>query len=192
MLNKKLEFHRIFMQKVDDEVPTIPSLPEHYFFRLYEPGDALYWAEIECSVGEFASEKEALSYFNKEFQDEEKVKKRMLFLCEPGGTPIGTYTAWDISLENEVFPLVHWVAIHPTYQGKGLGKAIVAEGLRLSIALNEEKKPILLKTQTWSAHAVALYRNVGFTFMFEPKTFGKYENTTVDALAYLESQGIRF
>ena len=56
---------------------------------------------------------------------------------------------------------MHWVAVQPDQQGKGLGKAAVLKTLEIMKAL-DPGKPILLHTQTWSHKAIRIYLRAGF------------------------------
>jgi ribosomal protein S18 acetylase RimI-like enzyme len=54
---------------------------------------------------------------------------------------------------------LHWVAIVPAHQGKGLAKPMVAAVLK---RLAQDYDEAFLTTQTSSWRAVAMYRHFGF------------------------------
>ena len=74
--------------------------------------------------------------------------------------PVGTASAWykndHRGLDNG---LIHWVAVRPNYQGKGLGKAVLACALE-KLSLWHERA--MLGTQSKRLPAIALYLDIGF------------------------------
>ncbi len=138
-----------------------PALPEGYRYKLFQPGDEHAWAEVETSVGEFIREEDALAYFGREFAPYPALlPKRMAFILGPDGEPLATATAWEKTDENLGRVLMlHWVAVKPSQQGKGLGRAITAKALSLYSNTDQD---IWLHTQTWSHVAVDLYLSLGF------------------------------
>jgi len=179
MLDKSVPYIEIIMHReAGVEIPTYP-LPEGYSFKIYEPGDEKEWARIETSVGEFDNEMDALLYFQKEFLPFTKeLPRRMIFIVSPDGELIGTASAWwDYAFERRC-PLVHWVAVKPGHQGKGLGKAITAEVVRLMTVVDGEGV-FYLKTQTYSHKAIGIYEWAGFTITGEKGLFG-YSNDRFD------------
>ncbi|WP_217490335.1 GNAT family N-acetyltransferase [Paenibacillus cellulosilyticus] len=48
---------------------------------------------------------------------------------------IATFTAWWNYTGIRRCPFVHWVAVKPHFQGQGIGKAIIAAGVRHMIDL---------------------------------------------------------
>ena len=86
----------------------------------------------------------------------------MLFITTETGEKVGTATAWWKETEAGVrYPLVHWVAIKPEYQGKGLSKPLTTKVLQVLQNL-ETHDSIALHTQTWSHVAIRMYEKFGF------------------------------
>lgn len=163
MLDKSIPYAEIWMfRSIELPIPKY-SLPESYSLSFYQEGDQFAWAEIETAVGEFDETEDALEYFNRTFTPyPEELKKRMLFISTDSGQKIGTATAWWKETTNGTrYPLVHWVAIKPEYQGKGLSKPLTSRVLKLLQSL-ENNSPIILHTQTWSHVAIRLYKKLGF------------------------------
>ena len=140
-----------------------PILPEGFYFKSYQEDDEVEWAAIETAVSEFENERLALDYFKEKFAPYSKdLRTRLLFVLDSSGEKVGTCSAWWKELPNGVrYPLVHWVAVKPGYQGKGLAKAMVNRTLKLLQEL-EQNSPIYLHTQTWSYAAIHLYKKLGF------------------------------
>jgi len=187
MLDKSIPYLNIVMQrKAETPIPKV-VLPQGYSFVPFSSGDEVEWAEIETSVGEFDSVAEALDYFCVNYLSfPGEVERRTIFIQTAEGKKIGTVTSWwnytsirrDLALE--------WVAVKPEYQGLGLGKAVVFEGLRRMVEI-EGDRAIFLHTQTWSYQAVPIYLQAGFEFM-KTGTFSNYENDYEDAIPYLEEK----
>ncbi len=141
-------------------VPSYP-LPKGYRCRFFKPGETLTWAQIECAAGEFASVAAAASHFEREFGPfAEELTHRCLFLEEPGGRAVGTATAWyNPTFLGEAYGRLHWVAIHPDFQGRHLGKPLVSAALAV---LAERHPRAYLTSQTSSVRAIGIYLDLGF------------------------------
>lgn len=86
MLDKHVPYAEIWMTRpLSDSLPT-QSLATGYHFEYYRLGDETEWARIEQSVGEFATETEALAYFQRAFLPyQEELQQRMLFVVTDTG-----------------------------------------------------------------------------------------------------------
>lgn len=167
MLDKTLPYAEIWMTRpLQQNVPITP-LAEGFEFRFYQKEDESAWAEIETSVGEFQTTDEALEYFQQNFAPyPEELERRMFFVETKKGEKVATCTAWRKKSREQVYPVFHWLAVKPDYQGKGLAKALTARVLQEFPTLHTDG-PIHLHTQTWSHQAIALYKKMGFTFIAE-------------------------
>lgn len=161
MLDFSVPYQDIVMIHAGGPTPP-PALPEGYAFRMYEAGDERHWARIETSVREFDQEAQALRYFEKTYLPHAQVlPQRLVFVVDPAGRPVGNSSAWFETIDGQACAKVHWVAVQPDQQGRGLGKAVVLKTLELMGTL-DPGKPILLHTQTWSHMAVRIYLRAGF------------------------------
>lgn len=167
MLDKTLPYAEIWMTRpLQQNVPITP-LAEGFEFRFYQKEDESAWAEIETSVGEFQTTDEALEYFQQNFASyPEELERRMFFVETKKGEKVATCTVWRKKSREQVYPVFHWLAVKPDYQGKGLAKALTARVLQEFPTLHTDG-PIYLHTQTWSHQAIALYKKMGFTFIAE-------------------------
>jgi GNAT superfamily N-acetyltransferase len=193
MLDKSLRYIQILMCRPPQPPPPPPVLPEGYALRLWTLEDAAHWADIEASVGEFPDAETAAAYYNQEFAPHPmELMERQLFVVSPEGTYVGTSSAWWAHTpEGLYWPSVHWVAVKPEFQGMGLGKALVAETLRI-LSETDGPVPYYLTTQTYSHKAIRLYRSFGFLFDADslwPRV-NETGNTTAEAVAYLEGLGL--
>ena len=107
----------------------------------------------------------------------ESALKHQFFLVEDAsGTAVGTATAWrskhhreysamlssrvDDSVELSSDGLVHWVAIRPEWQGKGLSKVLLAAVMRCFPGMG--CSTCTLGTSSGRAQAIPLYLRFGF------------------------------
>ena len=147
---------------VREQMDGIPSVacPAAYLLRTFRNGDERAWARIEAAVGEFPSPSRALEHFEEEFGPvRDQLADRCLVLEDGRGNPIGTATAWYGNLDGEPRGRVHWVAIVPEHQGKGLAKPLLRAVME---RLARDHPQAYLTTQTTSYRAVNLYLQFGF------------------------------
>jgi len=144
------------------DIPQVP-LPSGYTTRLYEPGDEHLWVAINDAADRYAAI--TLETFEKNyFGDLEGLRRRMFFLCEPGGRAVGTVSAWydnrPLSFSSEVgWGRIHWVAIVPEYQGRGLSKPMMTVAMNRLAELHERA---YLDTATARLVAIKVYLDFGF------------------------------
>lgn len=166
MLDKSIPYRSFIMAISPDAVKRVHpvALPEGFSFRLFKEGDEKNWARIETSVLEFETEKKAEEYFAETYLPyPDDLKKRCVFVVSPDNAPVATTTAWcDFPGQPDTGDAVlSWVSADPAFQGKKLGKAVVAKALSLFPDLHPGKE-VFLHTQTWSHRAVWLYHSLGF------------------------------
>ncbi len=89
------------------------------------------------------------------------MRERCLFLEGGDGGVVGTTTAWrNHDFQGGDWGRIHWVAVVPAHQGRGLGRLLVTEALML---MRGRHARAYLTTQTSSWVAVHLYLTLGFT-----------------------------
>ena len=159
------------MQLTMPTAPLLIELPPPY--RLVghgsRPGadDAESWAVIIHAAGERLSIEAARAQYDKEFRGRElTLSERMLFLLDADGQPVGTATAWFQPAEEEGSDVgsvgrVHWVALVPRVQGRGLAKPLLGAVLHRLVEVHRHPS-VRLKTHTQAARAVAMYLQAGF------------------------------
>lgn len=185
MLDKSIPYYNLVMRrKTGEHLPQV-ALAEGYSFVPFTLGDEMDWAEIEASVGEFDSVSEALEYFQEEYLAYPKeVARRTIFVQSSDFKKVGTATCWWNYTDERRDPTMEWIAVMPEYQDKGLGKAIVFEGMRRMLMI-EGDRDVFLHTQTWSYRAIGIYLQAGFEFI-RTGSFGGHQNEYEEALPYLE------
>ncbi len=142
-----------------DGIPFYP-LPENYSIRAYAPGDENAWVELQKRADKF--NKIDLELFHKSFgYDKNILVQRMLFLLNSGKKIIGTASAWfDNDYDGGKYGRIHWLAIHPDYQGKGLSKPLLSATCQKLVELGHDKA--YLTTSSARIPAINLYLKFGF------------------------------
>jgi GNAT superfamily N-acetyltransferase len=135
------------------------ELPAGFTLRFYEPGDAAHWVEIHRKA-DMINRITADSYRREFGEDESLLAQRQLFLLDADGGPIGTATAWLGKDVEQGWGRIHWVAIIPEYQGRGLGKPLMTAVANRLVELGHEKA--YLMTSKARPKAIQLYLQCGF------------------------------
>ncbi len=166
MLDKTLPYYPMIMVREPDADCDYPcySLPEGYAFRTYTDGMAEEWARLQMSVEHFTNIEDARQYFAKEFSTNEKkalMKEQCFFISNHMDELIATATLWYGSHFGRKLWRIHWVAVHPSCQGKGLAKALLTKLLDTYYSKGYTDM-LYLTTQTWSYKAIKLYLAYGF------------------------------
>ena len=186
MLDKRIEWFRVILKR-NPGIPLPPvCLPQGYAFVSYQQGDEQAWAEIETSVGTFDKLEDAVAYFRQTFVPyPDEVKRRTFFIQKEDGEKVANFTAWWGYTDNRRYPFMRWVSVKSSYQGLGLGKAIIAEGVRRMVEI-EGDCVMYIPTMTWSHKAIKLYRWAGFELEMSEPAPGGYENQTVQAFPLIK------
>lgn len=135
------------------------ELPAPFTMRGYQPGDEVHWVDIHNAAD--PAHTYSLEKFAHEFEAERALlPTQQTYLCDGDGLPVGTATAWTYQVNDQPIGLVHWVAIHPDSQGKGLAKPLLA---RICHKLHEMGfAQGFLNTSTSRIPAIGLYLRLGF------------------------------
>lgn len=158
--------------------------PEGFRLRRFQPGDEAAWSALEYEIGDFPSPEEAQAYFLRTYGDHpQELARRCVFAVDSGGRTAGTCTAWrDPGRDGGEIASLHWLAVSPGEQGRGLGKALFQSAL--SIFRGSGEFPVYIHTQPWSWKALLLYVREGFRLQ-RTDTFGGYENQYRQGMAAL-------
>src|SRR5437867_3612627 len=162
-----------------DNVPEF-TLPAGFTLRWYEPGDEAHWLRIHLAADPFneitpelfrkqfgvdagrglqrASADEPGSGVNSVLRD---LRQHQGYLLSPTGEVVGTGTAWfNNNFEGARWGRVHWLAIIPEFQGRGLAKPLMTSICRRLRELGHEH--VYLSTSTARPAAIGLYLKFGF------------------------------
>ena len=162
MLDKTIPHYTLkFVYKPGVKIPDA-VLPEGFSWHFWQPGDQQDWSLIETAVDEFATVADAQRRFNIDFLPyPEELSQRLFFIVSPTGQRIGNCAAWWHHENKLQYPLLHYLAVLPEFQGLRLGRALVLKTLQVFSRLNP-KEEVRLGTQTWSWPAICLYLSCGF------------------------------
>lgn len=133
---------------VRSDLNDIPhyALNGDYFFKFYENGDAQIWVNAQ-SAAEPYHKSLKVDFLAKEFgNDFESLEARQIFIKNiKSGDIVATATAWNGELiEGIPMGRIHWVAVVPSHQGRGLAKALCTKMLYIlrKMALNKHFLPL--------------------------------------------------
>lgn len=187
MLDKSIPYFDIIMKREKNSKIIDYDLPVGYKIVFYQYGDEYEWAKIETLVGEFENEELALMHIRKVyFPHLDELKKRLMFIENIDGEKVATITCWwSLTLNEKKKNAIHWIAVKPSFQGLGLGKAIIFNGVKRMIYL-EGNEDIYLHTQTWSYKAISIYLKAGFKYVKEG-TLGTCKNDYLKAMEVLNN-----
>jgi len=160
-MNKLIEPSRILMVRQSLEGFPVLPVPEGFALRWYEPGFEEHWLSIHL-----AAEKEipiTPELFTRRFgSDPAVLAARQCYLFSPDGIPVGTVTGWlDPEFEGAPHGRVHFLAVAPAWQGKGLAKVLMSSILQRLKKLGPPRA--YLATSSNRLRAIRLYLNFGFT-----------------------------
>jgi RimJ/RimL family protein N-acetyltransferase len=187
MLDKSVPYFDLAMHRRAGTPLPSALLPPGYSLVAFQPGDEAAWATIETAVLEFSSETKARQYFCEQYLGcIEEARRRVFFVRTPEGDKVGTTTVWWTYTGKQRVVELHWVGLKPEYQGKGIGKAMVALAMQECLEI-EGEVDVDLHTQTWSYLAIGIYLQVGFKLMPEG-SYGRHKNSYHAALPVLRSK----
>ena len=160
---------------VRDNGENIPAytLPEGYRFAPFTPTDEEKWIRLQAEVTHVENLQQGKQIFRDEFLQAVEavpcedcpgyadVVKRTVQVKDTQDDLVGVATLWIGDTFGEVWLRVHWVAVHPDHQGKGIAKCMIARMLQLYRELGCDT-PIYLTTQTKTYRAVRVYQQMGF------------------------------
>lgn len=138
------------------DIPTVP-FPEGFGIRALRRDEGPLWTDVQRDAEEIITIADDL--FVRQFGDEpEQIERRCFFVVNPNGAAVGTISAWHGG-EDATLGRIHWVAVRPAYQGRGLGKAALAFALERLARWHERA---FLDTSTTRIPALKMYLDLGF------------------------------
>ena len=104
------------------------TVPPGYALRPFQSRDVPIWAAIQTAADHYNVITDDL--FQATFGSDPSLHHdRILIACDAHGTPVGTAAAWIGEGPRRGAGRLHWVAVLPTHQGRGLGRALVQQVL---------------------------------------------------------------
>ncbi len=143
-----------------------PEPPPGVSLRPYRAGDEAVWTQIWRDAEPFDEIKD--STFHASLGADETVLAKCVWFAvdDATGSNIGTVTAWSEPKSSESHPSlagwgrVHWIAVVPAWQGRGVGKMLLRHCLNALIEQGHHET--FLVTSAGRTGAVAMYEKHGF------------------------------
>ena len=160
----------IWMIRRNLELIPACHLPSGFHFREFRKGDEDLWAQVHTEAGQFDDIQSAIARFASDFGPylDELESRNIFIIHDETGEAAGSATAWrNPDFRGECYGHVHWVSIRPEFQGRRLGKALIARVLQ---RLAESHTKAFLHTQTFRAKAINIYLDFGFEPFFTKPT----------------------
>ncbi|MCB0008032.1 MAG: GNAT family N-acetyltransferase, partial [Anaerolineales bacterium] len=155
------DFASLQMQCVDIYDSPVAGLPAGYSLRYYLPGDEANWQAIHDVADAYNRDRPDL--FRKQFgTNQHLLSWRQIYMLDSAGKAVATVTAWfdERRIHGPYWGQLHWLAIVPEQQGKGLGDTMVTACLQTLRGLGHREA--FLFTDSRRLPAVNLYLKYGF------------------------------
>lgn len=153
----------VSVNMIRDDLENLPlyDLPAGVSLHWYRPGDEQSWVDIHIEADPYNQITREL--WAKEFgTDAEILGQRQAYLVDDAtGRVFGTASAWwDDDYHGLPYGRIHWVAITPSMQGKGLARPLLSAVCRRMKELSHVRA--YLVTSTGRVPAINLYACFGF------------------------------
>jgi len=139
------------------DIPYIP-FPDGFGIRPMRTDEGALWLDIERDAEDWLKMEDD-AFVSEYGHNQHAVQWRSFIATGPKGIGVGIISSWLYTFHGQKYGLIHWVAVRPAYQGKGLGKAMVSFALH---KLAQWHDKALLGTQTARIPAIKLYLDFGF------------------------------
>lgn len=149
-------------------------LPEGFRYCSFSPALLDDWIGLQMAGS--AEEREyLLSYYRRVYEPLAENFPGRWHLLYDGATLAASCTLWEAYPGYET---IHWLKVHPLYEGRGLGRAILTK------TLENHYGEVFLHTQPESFRGIKLYTDFGFVLLTDP-VIGRRENHLTDVLPVL-------
>ena len=141
------------------DVPQV-AFPADFGVRLMRPEEVGVWTEVQRDAERLQVIADDL--FVRQFGDDPPgIAQRCFLVTGPEQSAVGTISAWYGGTGyGPDWGRIHWVAIRPAYQKRGLGRAALTAAMNHLIALGHERA--WLATSTARLPALKMYLDFGF------------------------------
>ncbi len=135
------------------------AFPPGFDIRPMRRDEGPLWADVQRDAEELFPIPDDL--FAREFgYDPPGVEQRCFFVTNHKGAAVGTVSSWYGGRDNgPEWGRIHWVAVRPVYQGRGLGRASLSYALN---RMSEWHEQAWLATSTARLPALKMYLDFGF------------------------------
>lgn len=186
---EEIAYKSIIMRCDKVQENAFREVPHGYVIEHYRSGMESVWAEIQQAAGEFQHETQegTIEYFYRAFgRNENLLKQRMVFLKDVNTSEyVGVCAAWFSQKNGQEIPIIHWLAVIPTYRGRGCARMLITAVMKM-FSREYPGQMIYLHTQPSSYQAIKLYQDFGFC-MAKKDCYGTAENEYEEAMIILET-----
>jgi mycothiol synthase len=152
--------HTSWILRIDlDDESTAPTLPDGLLFNGHRPGidDLQIFDVLETAFSAWEGrEPNVFEDWRARFLDREEVRPELQVLVADGERIVGVSINYDYA--DDVEGWVEQLAVHPTYQGRGIGRALLEESFRRFRAMGRRACGLSTDSRTG---ALGLYEHVG-------------------------------
>ncbi|MDA3961689.1 MAG: GNAT family N-acetyltransferase, partial [Planctomycetota bacterium] len=140
------------------DVVALPLPPGHTLRGMQSAADIAAWTHIQGESDPWNRVTDSL--FREQYGSNDILIAQRCLLLWDRDTPIGTIGAWfNPSYQGADAGRIHWVAIRPAWQGRGLAKPMLSAALAV---LARHHSRAYLHTQSERLPAIRLYAQFGF------------------------------
>ncbi len=164
----------LFMWCEKPDSSAFTAVPEGFGCIPFTPDRREEWISLQWARGKEDPAYLRNVYDNTYAPGESLFPKRWILLTDQGKM-VASCQLWEAYPGYET---IHWLAVDPVYEGRGLGRAV------LSAVLKGIDGPVWLHTQPASYRALKLYTDFGFALLTDA-VIGRRENHLTDVLPVL-------
>ncbi|EDO37918.1 predicted protein [Nematostella vectensis] len=140
---------------------ALPSaqVPEGYTLRGWWDGAEVVWLQIVKKAFEDFVKDWTAETFVSRYKNQNNFFKDGFFMVKHKDTFVATCFSWQDKRDSSNGQL-HWLAVLPEHQGKGIGKWLAVEVLKFF--KSKGKTAVSLKAEVTNKKAIRFYKAIGF------------------------------
>ena len=147
---------------IRDNLEDIPGFApsSDYTVRWFQAGDDEAWRRIQTAAEKFhpITSDTFVRVFGR---NATWLSQRLCFILDAEGNAVGTGAAWfDDNFDGKKFGRIHWMAVVPEHQGRGLGRVLMTEVCHRLRELKHTNAYLI--TSSARIAAIRLYLSLGF------------------------------
>lgn len=171
---EKIPEANLFMWCRTPAADAFIPLPDGFVSRPFSPDLLEDWITLQM-CGSAEKREYLMNYYHRVYGSYTDRFRERWHLLYDGETLAASCTVWEAYPGYET---IHWLKVHPLYEGRGLGRAILTK------TLEKHSGDVFLHTQPSSFRAIKLYTDFGFSLLTDP-VVGTRENHLTDVLPVL-------